>query len=278
MSEQSETLSAKIEEYLEFRTSMGFSDCHRRDLEGYRLFCVERFSEAETLTSENVRAWVSTEAAKNGNCLRYKVAAIRGFAKYLSHGAYVLPNAYTSDKSSFAPYVFTDEGLAALFRAFDTAKTIDAFLQYTLPVLFRLIYTCGLRPREGRLAMREHFCLESGKILITNTKRRKERIVIMSDDMLNMCRRYDGKCDSVIGSREHFFVCGNGEPLSARQFGHHFNRCWQAANPSIPPDNVPNARPYDLRHRHASTVLQKWLDEGRNLNAMLPYLRACMGH
>lgn len=36
---------------------------------------------------------------------------------------------------------------------------------------------------------------------------------------------------------------------------------------------------YDfIRHRFASTVLQRWLDEGRNLYAMLPYLRAYMGH
>jgi len=37
-------------------------------------------------------------------------------------------------------------------------------------------------------------------------------------------------------------------------------------------------RPYDLRHRFASTVLLRWMDEGRDLYAMLPYLRAYMGH
>jgi site-specific recombinase XerD len=278
MNKKSETLSDKIEEYLEFRKSMGFSDCHKRDLGRYRSFCIEHFSETETLTNESVRAWISAEAAKNNGCLRYKVAAIRGFAKYLGHGAYILPNAYTSDKSTFTPYVFTDEDLAALFHAFDTVKTVDTFLQDTLPVLFRLIYTCGLRPREGRLAIRKNFCLESGKILITNTKRRKERIVGMSDDMLDVCRQYDEKCSSVIGSREYFFVCGNGEALTTSQFGHYFKRCWQAAKLNMTTDNLPNARPYDLRHRYASTVLHKWLDEGRNLNAMLPYLRTCMGH
>ena len=35
---------------------------------------------------------------------------------------------------------------------------------------------------------------------------------------------------------------------------------------------------YFFRHRYASTVLQKWLSEGRDLYAMLPYLSAYMGH
>ncbi|MDR1540472.1 MAG: hypothetical protein LBU32_21225 [Clostridiales bacterium] len=34
---------------------------------------------------------------------------------------------------------------------------------------------------------------------------------------------------------------------------------------------------YFLRHRFASTVLNRWVDEKRDLYAMLPYLRAYMG-
>ena len=35
---------------------------------------------------------------------------------------------------------------------------------------------------------------------------------------------------------------------------------------------------YDLRHRFASAILNRWIDEKRDLYAMLPYLRAYMGH
>ena len=37
-------------------------------------------------------------------------------------------------------------------------------------------------------------------------------------------------------------------------------------------------RSYFLRHRFASACLNRWLDNGENLNNMLPYLRAYMGH
>jgi len=57
-----------------------------------------------------------------------------------------------------------------------------------------------------------------------------------------------------------------------------FHLCWQQANPDISANMLPRARPYDLRHRFASAILQKWLNEGKDLYAMLPYLSAYMGH
>jgi integrase len=50
------------------------------------------------------------------------------------------------------------------------------------------------------------------------------------------------------------------------------------ANPNMHTDDLPHVRVYNLRHRFASAVLNRWLDEGRDLYAMLPYLRAYMGH
>ena len=41
---------------------------------------------------------------------------------------------------------------------------------------------------------------------------------------------------------------------------------------------MPRLRPYDFRHGFASSVLQKWLDEKKDLYTMLPYLRAYLGH
>jgi len=35
---------------------------------------------------------------------------------------------------------------------------------------------------------------------------------------------------------------------------------------------------YDLRHQFASACLNRWLDNGENLMAMLPFLRTYMGH
>ena len=49
--------------------------------------------------------------------------------------------------------------------------------------MFRLIYTCGLRPMEARTLKREHIYENTGEIFIENSKDNRDRIVIMSDDM-----------------------------------------------------------------------------------------------
>ena len=41
---------------------------------------------------------------------------------------------------------------------------------------------------------------------------------------------------------------------------------------------IPNIRIYDLRHRFATTVMQKWINEKRDLYNALPYLSTYMGH
>ena len=42
-----------------------------------------------------------------------------------------------------------------------------------MPVIFRLIYTCGLRPQEGRLIKRKDINLEEGVLFIPESKRHK---------------------------------------------------------------------------------------------------------
>ena len=54
--------------------------------------------------------------------------------------------------------------------------------------------------------------------------------------------------------------------------------CYRNANPEISAERLPRVRVYDLRHRFASATLCRWLDEGKNLYNMLPYLRTYMGH
>ena len=63
--------------------------------------------------------------------------------------------------------------------------------------------------------------------------------------------------------------------------GRHLQKILNIAERSHPGTDrelLPRVRTYDLRHRFASAALCRWLDEGRNLYNMLPYLRVYMGH
>lgn len=147
-----------------------------------------------------------------------------------------------------------------------------------MKVLIRILYACGLRPNEGRKIRTKDIDFITGEILITKTKRNKERIVVASDDMLALLKQYRQKRELFAHDNECFFIHGDARPIESYQLRDYVRRCWKNANPEIDESSLPNLRPYDLRHRFASSVLQKWIDEGKNLYAMLPYLRAYMGH
>ena len=138
--------------------------------------------------------------------------------------------------------------------------------------------SCGLRPNEGRNLKVEHINFQTGELFITKTKRRKERIVVVSGDMLLLLKKYRLQRAVFDKGNEYFFIHTDSTAIKSWQLTALVKSCWIAAHPGIDPKVLPRVRPYDLRHRFASTVLHRWLDEGRNLYAMLPYLRAYMGH
>ena len=284
MNEFTSNLAHLIEGMLSFRKSLGYKriTCEPHML-SFDRFCQANFPNETNLTKEMVLQWMAKRPNENVGGLRVRAGAIRHLGKYLAaqgFPSYVLPNKFIGGHSSFTPYIFTDNELKAIFTTADSLKERKGTLRHIiLPVLLRLIYTCGLRPNEGRELKRCNVDFDTGVILITDTKVNKERIVVMSDDMLTLCKAYDARrfiFDS--NTNECFFPAPNGGAYPTHWLAKEFKSCWIKANPGKTPGTLPFVRVYDLRHRFASAILNRWLDAKKNLNVMLPYLRAYMGH
>lgn len=273
-------LAPLFSEYLSFRKSMGFSDCHADMLVKFDKYCFEYHPDTKNLSKETVRGWVSHEVASSSTVMHRNAASVRSLAKYLGNDAYFLPSKSVPKKLPTKPaYIFTDDELSRLFNAADNlGGRREAFFKQVIPVIFRLCYTCGLRPGEVRLLKRSDINFETGEVLIFQAKTRKERIVVMSADMLQLCREYDVKRTVLNTKSEYFFIRSDGSPFSCDVLDLAFRQCWVDANADLPAKQVPQARIYDLRHKFASTVLQKWAQDGTDLYAKLPYLSAYMGH
>jgi len=262
---------------LEYRAALGLSpNSQAQQLARFDNYCAEHHPGCGELTRELAFEWLNSRA-DTGNITGNDTSAIRGLAEYLTaigKSAYILPHGFYPVKNNFTAYIFTDAEMAALFAAIDALPCKGNSTEHIItPVLSRLIYTCGLRPNEGRELLREYVNLDNGEIYVTNTKKKKGRIVVMSPDMLTLCRKYAAR---KLPESEYFFPRSDGNCYTATQQDKLFKKCWSNANPGI--IDLPNIRTYDLRHRFASARLNRWLDEGRDLNAKLPYLRAYMGH
>lgn len=273
-----------IEDMLAYRESLGFSrSAYEQVLSNLDMTCLLSFPNEKTLSKEIVMKWMERRPAESANTLKTRASIIRYFAKYLNSigiPAYIFPENFTPSKTRFTPYIFSDLELKNLFEQIDHAvATADyPYKPYILPVLFRLIYTCGLRPNEGRELLCRNINLDSGEILITKTKHHKERIVVMSDDTLALCKKYDGIRSVMAPESLYFFPAPDGKAYTASWMNNEFKRAWRKSNQEIPKEKLPGVRVYDLRHRFATAALNCWMEEGKDLYAFLPYLCAFMGH
>lgn len=274
-----------IAEFLSFRNDLGQSEysfkTYLRIFDEYVCECVPN---ARQLTQGLVIGWLKFSHEQGSRGIPNRALAIRSFGKYLismGKDAYVLPYKYSTNGKTFVPTILTPGEISAFFKATDEIKKWhcgDRFTPSVAPVLFRLMYTCGLRPTEARELGVNDVNSSTGEILIKRNKSKKERIVVMSDDMLQMCQQYEGKRKSLFVRTDYYFPRVDGTMYTAQQLNHLCRKYWQRANPDIPKEELPRLRPYDFRHGFASSVLQKWLDEKKDLYTMLPYLRAYLGH
>ena len=284
MSDFTSSFAAQIEEMLSLRVSMGRSPrTHREHLLNFDRFCSLHFPYVTELSQEMALRWMEKRPGENARGQQARASAIRCLSSYLDAmgiPAYILPDRFVGGNSDFTPYIFNDEELTALFSAIDSFPPTSRhpFLHLILPVFFRLVYTCGLRPREGRELLHKNIHFETGEILIAQTKGYKDRMVVMSDDMWELCRAYEQKRHIFAPGNAYFFPDTDGGALPGPWLNKQFQKCWAAANPGRDVGTLPGVRIYDLRHRFASATLNRWLDEKKDLHAMLPRLRAYMGH
>lgn len=279
MSQFQSYFSDKLKEYVIFRASLGFSNDHQRHLLKFDKYCRQFHPDATQLTAALVKGWIKYEVNSQKGAIQNKQGAIRGFAKFLGPDAYFLNESYDTHKRNFKPYLLSNDELSAFLTVADTLeRPRDPFFAETAGVMFRLLYTCGLRPPEVRKLRHKDINFKTGEIFINQSKQSKDRVVVASPDMIALMKQYDYRRRMCCGDTEEFFIHTNGKPVTGEQLVDLTRLCWKRANPNVPLAELPRLRPYDFRHLFASTVLQTRIDEGKNLYAQLPYLRAYMGH
>ena len=271
-----------IQDMFVFKEQLGYSrSTHEPSLRHFDRFCVECHPEAETLSEKLALSWLEKRPNENSGGLKKRANTIRQFGKYLNYvgvSAYVLPAGYIGGNSSFAPYILSDDELASFFAAADNIPVgkFSPCRHYVISVFFRLLYCCGLRPNECRLLKTEDVELQDGKITVRDTKKNRDRIVMMSNDMLALCIRYNDIVKGFYPNRTYFFPNSRGGAYASNSMIHMFLNCWRKTKESK--ESVREPRIYDLRHRFATAILMEWIDKEQDIQALLPQLSVYMGH
>lgn len=269
-------LDLLLDEFIKYRGASGFAtETAECMLRMFTRYCLQFFPDAQTIDQEMLDSWLQYHPYSNNYYISF-ISILRKFTRYiafLGEDVFIPDDDYCAKYIPFIPYNFQDEELRQLFNSIDayvgsTTNKRDKPEQI-LPVLFRMMYCCGMRPGEPCNLLVEDVNLETGDIYIRNTKKHKDRHIIMSQDLLNLCRKYD----ALVGSRTYFFEF-RGQKLNCHWISERFRVCWKRSG--LNQDRIP--RPYDLRHAFASRNIMKWVDQKLDVMVLLPFLSSYMGH
>jgi integrase len=270
-----------IEDMLRYKESLGYlRSSYSGYLQGFKHFLLNHYPDEGFLTQSIMLEWCQMKETEVAAGFRKRAGVLREFSKYLfsiNRSECILSLDFIPKNTRYTPYIFTDKELVDFFSASDcVAPTKNSpNREIIIPVIFRLIYFCGLRPNEGREILRKDVDLDDGTIIIRTNKSNRERKIPLSEDIKQLCKKYSEQLAVFQPNSDYFFPSPKGKPYSKKWLRNQFYDLWQSTKPSNPSQPV---RVYDLRHRYATAVMMKWVDEKADLSAMLPYLSAYMGH
>jgi len=280
----SSSLASIFEGYVEEKRAVGYK--YNKGASILRLLdnlSVEQNVKGENLSKEIVLLWTKKKAGEKESTRSARISLVKGLGQYmvrLGYKAYIYPDKATRvDRHHYVPYIFSEAELTKIFTAADNVSysSVSPVRHLVLPLLFRLLYGCGLRISEALNLKISDVNLKDGILNIRQTKLDKDRLVPMSQSLTEQCKKYACKSHKVYPQNSYFFPSPNGSKYSDKCIYDYFRKfLWSAGISHGGRGHGP--RVHDFRHCHAVHCLKKMVKQGEDLTAVLPYLSAYLGH
>jgi integrase len=273
--------AGRLAAFLAQKRALGYAYASTSDFTLFDRLCAESFPEEMALTAEICNAWAARRGNESAKTTNRRLPFIREFARYLVRSgekAHILPAGIVKKGQRHIPHIYSQDEIKEILRVVGGIRPSRDYpaAHVVLPALFRLLYCCGMRPSEALKLKASDANLRSGKLFIAESKGNRDRIVMLSDDALELCRIYDRRMRALMPGRVFFFAKNT---CSACAYG-WLSQLFRKSRGKMKIETADGKPPrlYDLRHTFATHRLYQWMRDGKDLYAMLPYLSAYMGH
>ena len=272
-------------EYIEQRRALGLKcGIDIAYLNQFDRFCIERGVSMPILTKELLDGWCEKRPFEKAASHYVRVQRIRNFAVFCHDNGLDAPSMFHSMPSppkTFIPYIFTHDEIRRFFAAVDNenryADPRSPLKHLVMPVLFRMLYACGLRITETLLLKTSDVDLEQGTLLLLGAKGGKNRLVAMSESMTAICRSYRSNILVQNFGSEYFFPAPDRGFYDSSNIYARFRQYLLAADISHG-GRGKGPRLHDLRHTFSVHTLDNWTKQGKDLYVCLPILSVYLGH
>lgn len=269
-----------LEDFLAFKESLGFFGKSRLwHLKSFDRYCTDHG--LQNLDRSTVEGWVVSRLTGRPDSCRTWMSYIRDFGRWApingNENAYVLSDQWKSKRIRIQPYLFSHEEVS---RFFDAAARLESNSPWKWQGLafFALMYSCGLRTSEVRRLAVEDVNLDERFINVRWSKDNRGRRIPITNQIVGILADSARAWDQTLGKkRTEFFASSTGNPVTETVVGVIIHKIWDEAG--LPrPIGGKQPRPYDFRHHYAYANIERWMTEGTDVNAMMPYLSRYMGH
>jgi len=272
-----------IHEFIELKQAIGYKYfAEAAALKRFDTFTVQKYPSATSLTKEIVMQWCTKKTYEKKQNLCARASIIRQFAIYMYNTqkmAYIIPKNYFKSGEKYIPHIYTDDELKRFFKQTDQCHYCSQcpYRHLIMPILFRMIYSCGLRVSEVRLLKVNDVDLEQGILTIHHSKKDNSRLVPMSNDIVTRCQSYSNHVHTHSNTANYYFPIKENKPMSIGNVYKNFRKFLFRAGISHKGRGY-GPRIHDFRHTFAVHCLKKWTIEEKSLMTYLPILRTYLGH
>lgn len=228
-------------EYLELfseymRASHHWNSGYDENLLSFDRYCAEQFPDEKCISQEMIDSWCKKRDTETNLSCYTRQCCVVAFIRFLRKRGLTdtnEPDRPKKGRSPYIPHAFTGEELKNFFQACDSVsytsrrmRKCDKLKKLTTPVIFRLLYSTGMRTNEARLLARTDVSFEEGVISIRQTKGEQQRYVAIHPTLLPVLQRYDAVVNEICPEREYFFPSPRGGQLSPAWLKDVFREMW----------------------------------------------------
>lgn len=253
-----------------------------RMLRQFDQYCYDHNIAVSGLSREAVEGFRHGDDYEAQSTRQIRTRLIRNLAEYMRKAGcpvYVPPFPLKALRyPRHEPYIYSEKELKSIFSQIDSweasvkshsnRKKVD-------PLLFRMLYGCGLRITEALNLKVSDVDMKEGVLRICQAKNNKDRFVPMTPSLTARCRDYHRAEHCFNMPDSYFFPGQHGGCYDKSTIYRRFRQyLWKAGISHS--GNGP--RIHDFRHAYCVHRLKKWVLEGKELTNLMPYLAVYLGH
>ena len=270
-----------LEKFIQQKRNLGYKyDGYRDILRRFSEYTLHYRVESNCLSKELVLGWTAKRKNESVGTWKHRASALRQFALFLQdcgYDSFIPPRDSKARRGEYIPYIFTHEKMNCFFQAVDSIRPHHSSNKHeSFPLLFRLLYCCGLRISEACRLRISDVDLKNG-VLFIRGKFNKDRLVPLSTPLARMFIKFHAFSNKNNSPEDYYFRNKKGTPLTRKWvYAVYRKLLWKAGISHGGKGKGP--RLHDLRHTFCVHTVARQVKDGVDLYTALPILAAYVGH